>query len=310
MFPHAAGTQSRRAFTLVELLVVIAIIGILIALLLPAVQAARESARRSQCTNNLKQFGLALHNYHESFGRLAPQAIMPTPANNRHWGWGALVLPYIEQDALHSQLAPDGGVMPLATTLYGGKALLQQPLPAFKCPSDPSPTLNSFYTNYANSNYAANQDVLTVPGNPTLKLTDIKDGTTNTFLLAERRLNVEPIAQRHTGAVIYGRSGGSDACVAFHATWPINTPNPATSTTNSSSGDPACKRHNVSSTHPGGALFALCDASVRFVSQSIATNPAAPHPAGPCESGINYSGAGFTYQDLYDRNDGVPIREF
>src|SRR5438552_310335 len=88
----------RRGFTLVELLVVIAIIGILVALLLPAVQAAREAGRRTQCQNNLKQIGLALHNYHDTLKTLpsgfVASAAYPSTANG--WGWSALILPYVE----------------------------------------------------------------------------------------------------------------------------------------------------------------------------------------------------------------------
>src|SRR5687768_13524816 len=108
----------RRAFTLVELLVVIAIIGILVALLLPAVQAAREASRRSSCANNLKQIGLALHNHHDVVGFLPPGSIqvaatpqqvhqeLNIPITVNH-GWGPLLFPFMEQKNLYDQYRLD-----------------------------------------------------------------------------------------------------------------------------------------------------------------------------------------------------------
>ena len=137
--------MKRRAFTLVELLVVIAIIGILIALLLPAVQAAREAARRSQCSNNLKQLGLGMHNYHDTFKSFPSGYIVGagasawTAGNQSSWGWGALILPFVEQTALADRLSP--GSFRLSDALTAGGAYdrvaeLQTPIAAFRCPSD------------------------------------------------------------------------------------------------------------------------------------------------------------------------------
>src|SRR3954470_16964481 len=89
----------RRGFTLIELLVVIAIIGVLIALLLPAVQQAREAARRAQCSNNLKQLGLGLHNYHDAFKCFPPGSVV-----DKFWGWQSLLLPYMEQNQTYDGL--------------------------------------------------------------------------------------------------------------------------------------------------------------------------------------------------------------
>src|SRR5574339_664627 len=116
-------TRSRRGFTLIELLVVIAIIAILIALLLPAVQQAREAARRTQCRNHLKQIGLALHNYHDNFTMFMPKSGGTNPGNpchngnsNRRSGWAAL-LPYIDQAPL-SNIIETGG-LPATSTCSG-----------------------------------------------------------------------------------------------------------------------------------------------------------------------------------------------
>ncbi len=125
---------SRNGFTLVELLVVIAIIGVLVGLLLPAVQSAREAARRMQCSNKLKQLSLACHNYQSVFGKLPPSAILDlsvtTTANNGSWGVHGRVLPYLEQgnayDRINLSLAWDG-----QSSIDGLK------IPTFSCPSDP-----------------------------------------------------------------------------------------------------------------------------------------------------------------------------
>src|ERR1700691_2989969 len=101
-------SRQRRGFTLIELLVVIAIIAILIALLVPAVQKVREAAARTQCTNNLKQIGLACHGYHDANKRL-PQGYVVNTTNQPSpgWGWSVLILPYIDQEPAYIDLAPD-----------------------------------------------------------------------------------------------------------------------------------------------------------------------------------------------------------
>jgi len=309
--------SSKQAFTLVELLVVVAIIGVLVALLLPAVQSAREAARRSQCLNNLKQFGLAFHQYHDTHQVFPLQGMPLWNANGgRTWGWGAVLLPYIEQQALHDALKPDGRALPHPDTLINGAPLLRQPVKAFRCPSDSGPKTNPFYPHTANStnpndqystsNYAPNQNVVhhNVDGTGGRGMRIITDGTSNVLLLAERSLRLQPQAMRHTGAIVWGRAPATDGASCFHANWRINTPNPSN---DFSAWQPTalCRAHIASSAHPGGALFALCDGSARFVSENIAVNPSANVCTG--SGTMNFCGPGFVYQNYYQPDDGIPI---
>jgi len=127
-------SRSTRGFTLVELLVVIAIIGVLIALLLPAVQQAREAARRMQCSNQLKQIGLAMHNYHDTYQVFPPGSVnldVTTAANQSLTNWAVSILPYLEQAALFEQY--DQSVHNSHTNNHD---VLQTILPAMLCPSD------------------------------------------------------------------------------------------------------------------------------------------------------------------------------
>lgn len=144
-----------RGFTLIELLVVIAIIAVLIALLLPAVQQAREAARRTQCRNNLKQLGLAMHNYHDVHNSFPPGFVRTWNAGplgnvwgneGQHaiWSWPTFLLPFFEQTALHERLSPGTLLMHQATANPALLPLMQQPLSIFRCPSDPGPPLNQF----------------------------------------------------------------------------------------------------------------------------------------------------------------------
>lgn len=138
--------QRRRGFTLIELLVVIAIIAILVALLLPAVQQAREAARRSQCKNNLKQLGLALYNYEGTSG-VFPYGSGKESGGKEgkvaNWGWGAMILPFVDQTPLYDAL--DVGNKRLHQQIKDPVtlALMQKPLSGFRCPSSIAPALNT-----------------------------------------------------------------------------------------------------------------------------------------------------------------------
>jgi prepilin-type N-terminal cleavage/methylation domain-containing protein len=198
-------TTQRRGFTLIELLVVIAIIAILIGLLVPAVQKVREAANRAQCGNNLRQFGLAAHHYHDVNHHLPPGLGYYPTANNGVFGtYFFHLLPYLEQDNLYgSALGPfPPPVGPTKAYYPGNKNVYSQPVPTFLCPSDPSVepgggvTINGF--SFGASSYAPNAMVIGITdlsakpfptGDPQGRAripASIPDGTSNTILLAEK----------------------------------------------------------------------------------------------------------------------------
>lgn len=198
--------RTRRGFTLVELLVVIAIIGILVALLLPAVQAAREAARRMSCSNNLKQLALALHNYHDTYKTFPPDAIwlgnprgtQSAAGDQRNFTWITLLLPFIEQGPLHDQIdfRIPGYNQQVPST--GGITVPLQSITieSLQCPSDTEwqdPPHGFAPTSYAgNAGWDRHRrfwrdqrraGVFTLMDPVTLG--DIKDGTSNTIAIAE-----------------------------------------------------------------------------------------------------------------------------
>mgnify|MGYP005840966025 FL=1 len=189
--------KRRVGFTLVELLVVITIIGILIALLLPAVQAAREAARRSQCVNNLKQFGLALHNYEQVYTTFPRIAYPWLPGQGDfHWQGPSvhlMVLPYMEQTAIYSKWHWGFQWDDTSTAVPTNRDLNRSKISAFRCPSD-GPYPNQAY---AGCNYGVSQgptpgwDVAVGNQNGCFRyraettIAEIRDGTSNTIMLSE-----------------------------------------------------------------------------------------------------------------------------
>jgi len=313
----------RQAFTLIELLVVIAIIAVLIALLLPAVQQARESARRTQCKNNLKQLGLAMHNYHDTH-RIFPCNSLDSSAwtGIQHGTQLTMILPFIDQASFYNAL--DFTQPNVEGTIIKGAPAYQRVVTAFLCPSYSGPSQRGgdlrAQTNYAPSmgaqrmdspnacqryspygGYNASGFFGTGPdghGNtmeigrlsgifgrmiPAATIAQVVDGTSNTILMGE----VRPDCSDH---INNGWMHNNSIWVA--TTPPINFP----TCPESPALPDQCNRTDTWNTsqgfksqHTGGAHFILCDGAVRFLSQNL-----------------DYA----TYQKLGDRRDGQTVGEY
>ncbi|WP_437192960.1 DUF1559 family PulG-like putative transporter [Planctomicrobium sp. SH527] len=221
----------RQGFTLIELLVVIAIIAVLIALLLPAVQQAREAARRSQCKNNMKQLGLALHNYHDVhlMFPIGSRSATVAPANSRGCNWRVSILPYLEQAAVYNQLDFNGASFSGASTNFVGNEVLRGfVVSAFKCPSSPIEAFVDEPTS-GNTNRSQMHEYVGISGatpdplgrttvckqsgrgivcgngillpNESRGIHHIVDGTSNTIVIAEQsgRVNGEVLRANYSG---------------------------------------------------------------------------------------------------------------
>ncbi|MFH1267627.1 MAG: DUF1559 domain-containing protein [Planctomycetota bacterium] len=323
------------AFTLVELLVVVTIIGILIALLLPAVQSARDAARKMQCGNNLKQIGLALHNYHVSHKSFPPASVLPPGSASyslkESWGWHVFILPQMEQQGLYDQLRVDELEL---IQLFGQSALrplLQTHIAPYQCPSDEimdtvplnvrefkgdgnkSPTIEVGKTNYAAVIGLFDKPIITSGmqnngvfyNNSRVRIEDIRDGTSNTFAVGERDLRCgvaswpgtrNPPGPCHWG-IYHNRGRVSKKLNSSESSWP--TP------TNWSQIYCDCCSEGFSSVHAGGANFLFCDGSVHFISDTIEFNNSNATLGNP-NAAYDASRLGL-YQRLGCRKDGQPI---
>jgi prepilin-type N-terminal cleavage/methylation domain-containing protein/prepilin-type processing-associated H-X9-DG protein len=278
--------RNRRAFTLIELLVVIAIIAILIGLLLPAVQKVREAAARMKCGNNLKQFGLGIHNYHDQNGRI-PFSVAyaneggPAPYSGR--GWSMEVLPFVEQDALYKVFEPTRTVAYNATGGFNSTTFLTQrtmQLGLYRCPSDGVTALT--YTDQAQVNVecaptsykgvlgdhnmggggtgsadrhgsiGANGMFYRNSYRESVTIVSITDGTSNTYAIGE-----DVPAQNAHSARFFSNGDYASCHIRLNTFY-----------TPANRGDWP-RAMSFRSMHSGGANFCMADGSVRFVRQSI-----------------------------------------
>jgi len=299
----------RRAFTLIELLVVIAIIGILIGLLLPAVQKVRSAAQRLKCQNNLKQWGLAAHDFHDAYGRFPPGVNRGSPEPTRRYAVFHALLPYIEQENLEKRWDYTN----FNNNQTGGaNATIAQIVPAMICPADqlPNPPVDSqsnapnvwALTSYGGCGgtraYTSQGPPLTLDGifcdGAWHRITDVSDGTSNTLLFGERS-HYDPIFDSQTGDHMYTWGWwafGGDGDVLLGTTAPLDYMLPPTW-----SSEPAAQQQQeyelrlnaFGSCHGGGANFALADGSVRFIADDISP---------------------VTYQALGTRANGEPVGDY
>ena len=305
---HPAG------FTLVELLVVIAIIGVLLALLLPAVQMARESARKTQCKNNLKQIALGLHAYHDLHKIFPPSVqfeanVWPYNSPDFRPNWLILILPFIEQRPLYLSFNLRLPISHLENRQPRGSTV-----PSFVCPSDfghETPfagTMPGEGDNWARGNYAANAINVSMgylPGwsdptrrgvmgfNRSVSISGIRDGTSHTLFVSEVRVGAS--AQDRRGTWAMGLAGAS-ALFAHGYGGDANGPNPCNNWSDdiegcdlldkvdlvqrcfSCVGTVGTAQAAARSQHPGGVMAAFADGSVHFLTNTIQTTG----PNGPC----------------------------
>ena len=323
----------RCGFTLVELLVVIAIIGILVGLLLPAVQAAREAARRMQCSNNLKQHGLALLNYESTYKRFPIGFTDTAPTNamlkDGGWSWMCAILPYIEQNSLYNTL--DLKLHPFGTgSNAANKAACAVPLSAFRCPSDIAPLTKA--SNLSNANGTAALAVTSYCGvlgsfdgqwclasgttnvvgvrnhgllvvNSSRRISEVTDGTSNVFAVGEvsyRLLNAAGNGSDRQYILGNVTTGGGPLCSSNGAN--NNGAHLHLRANRRKLNGPLAtgvKHEAFHSFHTGGAQFAFVDGSIHFISDSIQhtdTNFTDP--------GVTVNGPFGTYQRMASIDDG------
>jgi prepilin-type N-terminal cleavage/methylation domain-containing protein len=311
---HPRPVGRRRGFTLIELLVVVAIMAILIALLLPAVQQAREAARRTQCKNNLVQINLALQNYHQAHEVLPPGSVNATgPIHNVpegfHHGWYTSLLPYLDEQPVYKHIDPDVSIYDPVQAVARGAVL-----EVLACPSEPGPQKSSrtddspaALTNFAGVHHpveapidATNHGVLFL--NSRVRMSDVADGVSHTIFVGEFKRADDDLGWA-SGTRASLRNGGLSINQTPGGSRYYNDPNagrvdPLTWSTGSTFDDgvdPASRTEptlivgGFGSHHAGGAQFGMGDGSARFLSENISPT---------------------LFQQLLDRGDGSVVGEF
>ncbi|HET6423101.1 MAG TPA: DUF1559 domain-containing protein [Planctomycetaceae bacterium] len=316
-----------RGFTLIELLVVIAIIAILIALLLPAVQQAREAARRTQCKNHMKQLGLAFHNYHDQHKRFPPSAVAGgvglAQDIDRNWCYAAMLLPFLDQAPLYNQIGVgQTNLVPQSSTNMSNvndyntanantpEKLFTARIPVFFCPSASGSDTNKYQKYMGTMMYGLNNQIGPSGGgspgvSTAYSIGDVVDGTSNTLLMGEKALMDAPFVS--IGAIWGAGRMCTSRITIVAAQCPMNTPFEGSWTTGTNcysetaAGSAKATRAALTSAHEGGAHMLMCDGAVRFVSENINANPV----LGSAGAGGNY-----TYQNLFNLNDKNALGEF
>jgi prepilin-type N-terminal cleavage/methylation domain-containing protein/prepilin-type processing-associated H-X9-DG protein len=277
------GLRQTRGFTLIELMTVVAIIGVLVTLLLPAVQGCREAARRTQCLNNLMQITIALQNYVNHHGVLPPGTIDPTgPINSvpqgYHYSWIVQILPHLEQATVYSMFSPTASVYaPGHTTARSAR------INSLQCPSDPGPPARAdgiAENNYAGCHHhveapigAKNKGVLFL--NSAIRYEDITDGTSHTIFVGEKPRNGIDLGWASGTRATLRNTGTQmligDPLYRLKAGQPWDPATASPWQTLRGAWDPRNTTlvGGFGSFHPGGANVAFGDGSVRFVRNSV-----------------------------------------
>ena len=276
--PSRARLLARRGFTLIELLVVIGFVGILVGLLLPAVQAMRESGRRTTCTNNLRQVALAVLNFESSFKRLPAGITPPTATPYRSLSWLTQILPFADQGPLWDQAREDYAYDPSPYLSHLG---MRTPVSLFACPSDPDSGQAHYTHQYrlvAHTNYLGlnGTDYLKKDGlffqDSKVRLAEIRDGQSNTLMIGERPPSPDFWYGWWYAGYGQAASGSPDMLLGARerndgASKLEDCPPGPYRYSRGKQGQP-CDTFHFWSYHSGGANFALADGSVHFLAFS------------------------------------------